>query len=279
MVQQTINRREFIAASAAAGLFTTTGLASTANADSIRLPGVQLYTVRDSMAKNVETTLRAVAGIGYREVEFAGYFDHSATEISSMLERYGLVSPSTHVNGEAVMNDVSPVVDFAAEVGHQFVTIAWIQRENRQSSDDFKRWAEVFNRLGEACKNAGLRAAYHNHDFEFQSLDGERPFDILLRDMDSALVDFEVDFYWVRKAGVGIREVLALAPERMVMSHIKDMNPEGDMVRVGDGVIDFAAILADPVAASIQHSFVEHDHPEDPFRSIAYAHYALRDIL
>ncbi|MGI9203773.1 MAG: sugar phosphate isomerase/epimerase family protein [Woeseiaceae bacterium] len=277
MPQPTFNRRNLLAATA--GIVATAGIAGTATAQSKRLPGVQLYTVRDSMATDVEATLRAIAGIGYQEVEFAGYFEHSARKIRDMLGRYGLVSPSTHVNAEAVRDNLLPFVDLAAEIGHDYVTIAWIQEQNRTTIDDYKQWAELFNRLGEACRQNGMRAAYHNHEFEFQALDGVIPFDLLLNETDPELLDFEVDFYWVREAGRAIRDVLALAPERMTMSHIKDMDASGDMARVGDGTIDFAGILAEPVAASIKHCFVEHDHPLDPFRSVAYSYYTLQAIL
>jgi sugar phosphate isomerase/epimerase len=196
-----------------------------------------------------------------------------------MLARFGLSSPSTHVNGETVQNDPNPFVDLAAEIGHDYVTIAYMQAENRQTVDDFKRWAEVANKLGEACRRNGMRAAYHNHDFEFQAIDGVVPFDILLNETDAGLLDFEVDFFWVAEAGRDIPDVLAMAPERMTLSHIKDRNVAGHMTNVGDGEIDFAGILADPAAASMKHCFVEHDNPPDAFRSVAASHYVLKSIL
>lgn len=277
MTDASYNRREMLTATA--GLVAATSFVGTANAQTKRVPGVQLYTVRDSMATDVEKTLQAIAGIGYREVEFAGYFTRTAGEIREMLARYGLSSPSTHVNGETVQKNPDPFVELAAEVGHDYVTIAYMQPENRQTIDDYKRWAEVANRLGEACRQNGMRAAYHNHDFEFQPIDGVVPFDILLNETDADLLDFEVDFFWVAEAGRDIREVLAMAPERMTMSHIKDRNVAGHMVSVGDGEIDFAGILGDPVGASIKHCFVEHDNPSDSFRSVAASHYVLKSIL
>jgi sugar phosphate isomerase/epimerase len=279
MTEQTISRRQVFAAAAAAGTVAASGIGMAADAQSPRLPGVQLYTLRDSMAKDVGKTLQAVAGIGYREVEFAGYFTRSAKEIRELLARFDLASPSTHVNGETIQEDPAPFVDLAAEIGHDYVTIAYIQPGNRRSGDDWKRWAAVANRLGEACRANGMRAAYHNHDFEFQAVDGIVPFELLLAETDPGLVDFEVDFYWVREAGRNIREVLAMAPGRMVLSHIKDRHVDGRMVDVGDGTIDFAGILSDPVAASIRHLFVEHDIPDDPFRSVAASHQALAAIL
>ena len=277
MSDPTFNRREMIAA--AAGLAAVAGCDATSSAQTKRVPGVQLYTVRDSMAKDVEKTLQAIAGIGYKEVEFAGYFTRSASEIRQMLERYDLVSPSTHVNGETIMDDPAPFTDLAAEIGHDYVTIAYMQPQTRQSADDWMRWADACNRLGEACKSRGMRAAYHNHDFEFQMIDGIVPFDILVSETDADLIDFEVDFYWVVRGNREIRDVLAMAPERMTMSHIKDINVAGDIVDVGDGEIDFAGILADPVGASIKHCFVEHDMPQDPFRTVAASYRELSLML
>lgn len=274
----TINRREMLMATAATGAVAASGTAAAADAPA-RVAGIQLYTVRDSMAEDVATTLKAIAGIGYREVEFAGYFDHSPAEIRRMLDDLGLVSPSAHVNAETVEEDPAPFVDAASEVGHDYLTIAWIQPENRQTIDDYKRWADVANRLGEACSRAGMRAAYHNHEFEFQALQGVEPFELLLAETDPELVYFELDFFWARFADQGVLDVIGRAPERFVMSHIKDMDAGRNMVSVGAGTIDFAAILADPVADSIRHCFVEHDNPEDPFRSAAFGHYSLKSIL
>ncbi len=277
MSDSTFNRREMLAATA--GVVAAAGCATTASAQTGRVPGVQLYTVRDSMAKDVDKTLQAIAGIGYKEVEFAGYFTHSATEIRDMLDRYGLVSPSSHVNGETVQSDPQAFVDYAAEVGHDYVTIAYMQEENRQSADDWKRWAEVCNRLGEVCRANGMRAGYHNHDFEFQAVDGVVPFEVLVSETDADLLDFEIDFFWVTEGGRDVLEVLAMAPERMTMSHIKDRNVAGHMVDVGDGEIDFAGILASPAAGSMKHCFVEHDAPEDPFRTVAASHRVLKSIF
>jgi len=244
-----------------------------------RVPGVQLYTVRDAMATDVAATLQAIAGIGYREVEFAGYFDHSPAQIRNLLDSLGLRSPSTHTDARVMRDDPRQVIDAATEVGHDYVTVAWLRPEDRQSIDDYRRWAEVFNRAGEICRASGLRLAYHNHDFEFVDMQGEVPFDVLLAETESGLVDIELDFFWVRTAGKDILDVISRTPRRITMSHIKDFDADGNMVDVGKGTIDFAGILGDPAAAAIRHCFVEHDAPPDPFQSVAFSHYSLKSIL
>ena len=124
-----------------------------------------------------------------------------------------------------------------------------------------------------------MRAAYHNHDFEFTRLQGRLPYDVLLEQTEADLVDFELDFFWARNAGRDILDVIGQASGRITLSHIKDMDEAGEMVDVGKGIIDFAAILDDMSATAIRHCFVEHDTPADPFQSAAYSHYSLQSIL
>ncbi len=275
----TMNRREWITAAGATGVVAASGLSKPAEAQTVRVPGVQLYTVRDSMAEDVTKTLGAIAGIGYREVEFAGYFEHSAKEVRDLLSRFGLTSPSTHIGGSALREDAAAFVAKAAEIGHSYVTIAWMEKALRQSAADWHRWAADANQLGELCRQNGMRAAYHNHDFEFQAIDGVVPFEVLLQETDPELVDFQLDFYWVRKANRSIRDVLTMASDRVTMAHIKDIDEAGNIVDVGAGQIDFARILREPPAASIRHAFVEHDNPDDPFRTAAFGHYTLKAAL
>ena len=276
-----ISRREMLGSSAALGLaaLVVPSISPASAATKKRVSGIQLYTVRASMATDVAATLQAIAGIGYREVEFAGYFDHSPSQIRKMLESFGLAAPSTHMGARELRDEPKPLVDAAAEIGHDYVTIGGLNAEDRQSIDDYRKWAEVFNRLGETCRTNGMRFAYHNHDHEFLPMQGRVPFDVLLQETEADLVDFELDFFWAHKAGRDILDVIGQAPPRFTMSHIKDFDVAGNMVDVGKGTIDFAAILADPAATAIQHCFVEHDAPTDPFHSAAYSHYALKSIL
>jgi sugar phosphate isomerase/epimerase len=281
MRKLSLSRREILGGSAALGLMATAAplITPATAATKKRVPGIQLYTVRASMATDVVGTLQAIAGTGYREVEFAGYFDHSPARIRQLLARFELSAPSTHMNAIALRDEPQRLVDVAAETGHSYVILPWLSVEDRQNIDDYRQWAEVLNRLGEICRKSGMRCAYHNHDFEFTPLQGQVPFDVLLQETDPDLVDFELDFFWVRKAGRDILDVIGQAPNRFTLAHIKDIDDAGNMLDVGQGIIDFATILADPAAAAIQHCFVEHDNPDDPFRSAAVSHYAMQIIL
>jgi sugar phosphate isomerase/epimerase len=274
-------RRHLLSSSAALGLSTlvapTITLAATESKSQV--PGIQLYTVRASMATDVPGTLRAIAGIGYKEVEFAGYFDHSSQQIRRLLDDLDLKSPSSHVDPHAMRDEPLALVEAAKVIGHEYLTVAWLRPEDRSGLDDYKRWAEILNRAGEVCRKNGLRLAYHNHDFEFQPIDGQVPFDILLNEIEPTLMDFEMDMFWVRKGGQNIVDTLNRAPDRFTLAHIKDMDAQGNMVEVGNGVIDFESILENKAASGLRHLFVEHDQPSDPFKSAAISHLSLASIL
>jgi len=281
MNNPSLSRRQLLGSCTALGLTTLIAPAITLAATSAKkqVPGIQLYTVRASMATDVPGTLQGIAGIGYKEVEFAGYFDHSPQQIRSLLDDLHLKSPSAHVDPHAMRDNPLELVEAAKVIGHDYLTVAWLRPEDRHSLDDYKRWAEIFNRAGEVCRSNGVRLAYHNHDFEFLAMDGQVPFDILLNEVDAALMDFEMDMFWVRKGGQDIVETLKRAPERFTMAHIKDMDEQGNMVAVGNGAIDYAGILENEAASGLRHLFVEHDNPSDPFKSAAISHLSLSAIL
>jgi sugar phosphate isomerase/epimerase len=230
--------------------------------------GIQLYTVRDAMAVDFEGTLERLAGMGYDEVEFAGYFGRSPAQVRAILDGLGLDAPAAHVPLEALRDDLEITLETAAAAGHGWVVCPWIAPTER-SSDGYRQLADVLNRAGEACRKLGLRVAYHNHDFEFDPVGSADtlPFELLLRRTDPALVDFELDLFWVARAGHQSLDWFARHPGRFPVVHVKDMDgsPERRMVDPGRGVIDFPAILDQREQAGIRHWFVEHDQPEDPF--------------
>jgi sugar phosphate isomerase/epimerase len=231
--------------------------------------GVQLYTVRSLMEKDVEGTLAAVAAAGYTEVEFAGYFDKTPAEIKAMLDRHGLVSPSVH-SGNITPDAWAKALDAAHIIGHEYIVMPWIPPELRKTLDDWKRMAADFNRLAASAKAAGLQFAYHNHDFEFPLVEGKVPYDLLLAETDPNLVKLEIDLYWITKAGQDPLTYFARWPGRIPMVHVKDGKgpPDWAMTEVGSGTIDWKRIFAKSQQAGIQHYFVEHDQPADPIASI-----------
>lgn len=271
------SRREFLEAIGAAGL-AGAGLAMTGCARRLDRIGMQLYTVRSAMEDSVERTLERVAQIGYTEVEFAGYFGRSAQQIRQALTDTGLSAPAAHTPLEPLETAWEATVDSAAEVGHQYLVVPWIAPANRTSLDDYRRMADRFNRVGERATAAGLTFGYHNHDFEFEPLEGRVPWDVLLEATDPALVKIELDLFWITKAGGDPVTYLRGQPGRIPMVHVKDMAADGSMADVGAGTIDFAALFALSDQAGIRHYFVEHDNPGDPFTSVAASYRYLRGL-
>ena len=267
-------RRNFLATLGVAAL----GIASRdaaateilASSKKIKRIGVQLYSVRDMMKADLPGTLARVAGIGYKEVEFAGYFGRTPSQIRELLKRNKLSSPSSHLPFESLQSGWQKQLDDAKAAGHEWVTIAWIPEEKRQTLDDWKSHAALFNRAGEQARAAGLRFAYHNHDFEIRPVGGTRPLDLLLSSTDPKLVDFELDLYWAVFGGGSPLDFFNRYPKRFKMVHVKDSAgpPDNKMVDVGQGKIDFRSIFAQSEKAGIKHYFVEHDQPADPIATL-----------
>ncbi len=239
---------------------------------------MQLYTVRSAMAESVERTLERVAKIGYKEVEFAGYFGRSAQQIRQLLDQTGLSAPAAHTPLEPLETAWEATVDFAAEAGHQYLVVPSIAPANRTSLDDYRRMADRFNRVGERAAAAGLTFGYHNHDFEFEPLEGRVPWDVLLEESDPALVKIELDLFWITKAGGDPFAYLRRQQGRIPLVHVKDLAADGSMADVGAGTIDFAGLFALSDQAGIRHYFVEHDNPGDPFASVTASFQYLRAL-
>jgi sugar phosphate isomerase/epimerase len=277
-----VNRRTFLQ-STAAGLATlglprpAGGVPQLTGLDRI---GVQLYTVRDAVQRDLEGTLARVAAIGYQEVEFAGYAGRTAAQVRDAVRRAGLSAPSAHVPLAALGPGWDRVLNDAHTIGHRYLVIAWLDEKDRSNLDAYRRIADRLNRAGEAASRGGLRFAYHNHAFEFTPMENRLPYDVLLESTDPAHVLLELDLYWITKGGQDPLAYFARWPGRFRLVHVKDSAgpPEHRMADVGAGTIEWARIFARSKQAGIEHFFVEHDDPPDPFASIAASHAYLSDL-
>ena len=243
--------------------------------------GVQLYMVRRELEKDFEGTLARVSSLGYREVEFAGYFNHQPKEVKTLLDRHRLTSPAGHVQLAAVRGNLQEIVEAAHVIGHKYILVAWSPPEERKSLDDYKRLADLFNRTGEQLKKADIQFAYHNHDFEFAQMEGQIPYDLLLKETDPQLVKLEMDLYWIVKGGGKPVEYFEKYPGRYPLLHVKDMDatPKRYFTEVGRGVIDFKTIFANAGRAGVRHYFVEQDEtPGSPFESMKISMDYLRKL-
>ncbi len=245
--------------------------------------GLQLYTVRDKMKMDFDGTLAKVASIGYKEVEFAGYFGRTPQQVRAVLDKNDLASPACHVDYDLLAPNKWPgQIESAKIIGQSYIVNPWIPEELRKTEDDWKRAADTFNRAGEASEKAGVQFAYHNHWFEFLPLNGKRPYDMLLAACDPSLVKMEMDLCWITAGGSDPLEYFDHYPGRFPLVHVKDLKSlpkvtaggaqnfgdTADMTEVGSGIIDWKKIFAQSEKAGIKHYIVEHDHPKQPFQSI-----------
>jgi sugar phosphate isomerase/epimerase len=230
--------------------------------------GIQLYTLRSLLERDFDGTLARVAEIGYREVEFAGYYNRTPEQVRDVLRRTGLSAPSAHIPYPATDDDWKRALDAAKIVGHEWAVVPWLDQSQRAAV--LPQLADRLNRLGALTKAAGLRQGYHNHDFEFAANPaGGTWLDTLLTRTDPALVSFEMDVYWVTKAGSDPLALMAKYPGRFPLLHLKDATPapERRMADVGGGTIDWAAVIRAARAQGLQHAFVERDDATDPLAS------------
>jgi sugar phosphate isomerase/epimerase len=283
-----MNRRAFIESSVATGLLSLPKSAFGAT-HRIEKVGVQLYTVRDLMKTDFAGTIGKVASIGYKEVEFAGYFDQSPSDIRAILDKDGLAAPSCHVSMDIVQNHWPETLEAARAIGQTFIVCPWIDEKERKTADGWKRVVEIFNKAGEASQKAGIQFAYHNHWWEFgpdAALGGKLPYDYLLESSDPKLVKMEMDLGWASVAGQDPVAYFKRYPGRFPLVHVKDFKSlphippdqlatysshkleEEEMTAPGSGVIDWKRIFSYSDLAGIQHYFLEHDVPKDPWATL-----------
>jgi sugar phosphate isomerase/epimerase len=241
--------------------------------------GIQLYTLRDLLAKDLEAPLAALRKIGYTEVEFAGLYGHPAGEVRAILDRVGLKAPGGHVGLPEITTTLDQTIADAKTLGYQYVICPWLPEEAR-TVDGYRKIGDTFNQAGEKLRGAGLTLGYHNHSFEFEPVGGGPPcgYDLLLSATDPKLVVMELDLFWIRKGGKNPLEYFAKYPGRFRLVHIKDMAADGAMVDVGQGVINWQALLSAARKAGVRHFLVEHDEPKDPLAFAKTSYQYLRNL-
>ena len=288
-----VNRRRFLFEMAAIGLGTSAFAACASGArasggsarDNTSLIGLQLYTVRDLLAKDFDGTLAQLASIGYKNMEFAGYYNRTPEQVRATLDKLGLISTSTHIGGNLMQQDAAAQIRSAKIIGQEYITLP-SYNFGREGSAGWKKAAAQFNQWGQMCRDAGLKLAYHNHAAEFAPLEGTSGYAILLQELDPKLVDFELDLYWTVFADQKPLELFAKYPGRFAMWHVKDLllnNGTKGMSPVGGGTIDFKTIFAHRKEAGLKHFFVEHDsaaqYPGGSLASVQASYTYLHQLL
>jgi sugar phosphate isomerase/epimerase len=272
-----ISRRRFLQTAPAAAMLAGSNL----RAGQIATLGVQLYTVRGVLPKQPAETLKAIHDIGYREIEATyGGLDR----IWPAVEGSGLKPVSIHLDN-TLMNDgkeddLARAIDQTKKWGFTFAVFPYLPPNERGGLEKIRVLCDKLNRAGEKCRAAGLRFAYHNHAFEFEPMEGTSGFQLMMDRLDKNLCGFELDVFWVSVAGHDPVEILSKLSGRVPLVHLKDKASGTPVLykesvertafkEIGNGVLDWKAILPAARAAKAEHYFVEQDQtPGDPIESL-----------
>ena len=246
--------------------------------------GIQLYTLRNEIAKDVNATIKAVAAAGYKQVEMYGFPNCDA--IVKAARDSGLALHSSHFEWDSVVNpkddsysDFSKILDKAKEVGLKHLVIPYLADGNRKTLDDYKKVAAHANKAAALAKSAGIQLSYHNHNFEFEPKEnGVSGFDVFVKEF-SADMKFELDVFWVKAGGLDPVELVNKLKGRVTQLHLKDLKkdipipsyssvPADAFQEVGDGIIAMAPLLAAAQEAGVEHCHVEQDQSPDALASI-----------
>lgn len=256
--------------------------------------GLALYTVRDDMNKNPEATLDSIAQIGFAYVEAAGYehgkfYNYAPEDFKALLSQKGLVGLSSH-HGGITLNTMKEEIAAAKKAGFEYVVVpippmgmfTFDQATMTMGMQgEVTELAKILNRIGKEASEQGMKMLYHNHDFEFKpNKDGIIPMVYLLENTDPKYVNFELDLYWIAKAGADPITYFEKYPGRFKMWHVKDMGDNGLFAPVGTGTIDFGQILDKKETSGMVYYFVEQDltFTNTPLQAIKISHEGLKNI-
>jgi sugar phosphate isomerase/epimerase len=271
-----MRRREFLQTTALGTLAISAQLPGSLLASPYGKPvGLQLYTLRDQLEKDVAGTIQQVAKIGYKDVEIYSVYGKSPAEFAKILGDNGITASSGHYMLKDVKTNWDHKVEDAKQLGLKYMVNAILQPNEHKSFDDYKRLKDVFNKAGETTRKAGIQFCYHNHNFEFTTYGDTTAYDYLLKSVDPKLVKFEMDCFWVTHAGADPVAYFKQYPGRFPLLHIKDMKDEpapshkldprmGLFAPVGQGTIDWKRIFTAAKQGGMQHYFVEQDYCEQP---------------
>lgn len=256
--------------------------------------GIQLYSLRDEMAKNMDKTFAKVKDLGYDYVEFAGYFGKSAEEIRELLEKYDLKCISVHQGTEFFEENGQEGFEFIKTLGAKYSAIPWFPIEKLAGSDDWENTVATFTRLGENMKSNGLQLLYHNHDFEFNKYNGKYLIDHIYDSIPNNLINPEFDTCWIKYAGEDPLKYIEKFSGRVDVLHLKDfvcknyaagpayalIDNDGNETKqvshedndfkfkpCGEGVQDFKSILETAEKCGTKYVIVEQDqwYDDEPF--------------
>jgi sugar phosphate isomerase/epimerase len=262
------------------------------SAKPIKNVGLQLYSLRDQLPKDVSGVIAKVAAAGYKEVEPYGYSKKNGfwgldpKAFSDLLKANGLTTPSAHYDmnqflGSGKTENLEAYIEAANATGQSHIIIPSINGEFIKTVDECKAVADKMNKAAEICQKSGLKLGYHNHNFEWKPIGDTTFYDTVIDNTDPKLVAMEMDIYWVVRSGKDPLELMAKHPGRFEFVHIKDMDKTKSNLNteIGSGTIDYVKILAKAKQGGVKHFIVEQENyiNIDPYVSIAQSAKYVKD--
>lgn len=256
--------------------------------------GIQLYSLREQLPKDVRGTIAKIAQAGYKEVEVFGYsvknkfWGLDPKDFKKLLSANGLTAPSGHYGMDKFITDgnadeLKTYIEAANTIGSSYIVVPYLGENLRKTADDWKRVAAKLNEASVICKASGLKLGYHNHNFEFEKQGDTTGYEIMLKETDPKAVQFEMDIYWVVRSGNDPVKLFTEHPGRFPMWHVKDMDKADHTINteVGSGTIDFKNLYKYAKVAGLKHLIVEQENFSiDPYVSIKQsADYIKKDII
>lgn len=277
-------------------LFLALAMTLPSSAQSNKTPqlGIQLFTLRAELPKDVKGTLEKVAKAGYTHVEVYGFstknqfWGLTPAELKKILDDNKLHAVSGHFNLGGYLQDgdqtaLNAVIEAAKVLKMEYITIPSLPSSLTKSAEDYISTAKKLNEIGLLCQKAGLKLAYHNHDFEFKKHGEQTGMDLLLQHTDKKLVNFEMDIYWVVRSGIDPLSLINANKGRFTMWHIKDMDKLNNTLNteVGNGSIDFKTLYKSRKASGAKYFFLEQEnnYKPDPITSITNSAQYIKDQI
>tara|TARA_A100001011_G_scaffold192644_1_gene201253 strand:- start:21193 stop:22083 length:891 start_codon:yes stop_codon:yes gene_type:complete len=268
-----MKRSVFISQIATLGSLTLTGLPQLSFTTKPKYKmGLQLFTVRDAMAKDPVDTLKKVKAMGYQDFETYGFnpktkeiYGFKVSDFKKILDDLDLTTTSGHfgfsdyfdASEDELKWFVDQSIDASKKLNAPYITWPWVHPDHR-NPESFKVLADKLNRIGEQVKAADLEFAYHNHGYEFENWEGTTGHEILMKTTDEDLVKLQMDMYWVVHSGKTPKELVDQHPGRYTMWHIKDMDKvTRDYSELGNGSIDYIKILPDSKKSGLKYYYIE----------------------
>lgn len=229
--------------------------------------GIQLWTVKQALTKDPLAVLKHLSKCGYKTIEsFEGgkgmFWGMKNTEFKKVIDDLGMKIVSSHCNDTGNFKSFERKAAEASEIGIKYLICAY--KGAQPNIDNFKKFGEEFNTCGEITKKQGIRFAYHNHDYSFKPMNGIVPLDVMMQNTDPAIVDFEMDLYWARVAGVDPLAYMDKYPNRFKLVHVKDLIKTNTIVGqesciIGKGTIDYKLLLPEVAKRGVKHMIVEQE--------------------